>query len=399
MTQKEPDPEAAPSLVHRAVHAGFNGLAFGLCYLLANQFAASRGTTRHVASGVDAQIPFIPWMVLPYLSSGLFFALAFFAVPGRDGLRVLSQRMLIATVVAGLVFVFWPLRFATPRPPVEPAFLAALYGLLDALDQPFNQLPSLHVAFCLVWWAALRPAAGRPWQRVLLAAWLGLTAASALFTHQHHLADVLAGLVLGLTCLALVRPSEGTAAEPDVALYYWLAGAAALVIGTALLMPIWLSAYAVASLWLVALAYRRGDRFFLHKRGGGHPWWTWALYAPYLAGYRLTWLASAWHGRGAPQALAPGLWIGRRLGRRETARLPAGCTVIDLSAELPETPALRRAPYRHFPLLDIVAPPAAAVQEIVAAVREELAAGRPVYLHCAMGRRRCLVIARAALAT
>jgi membrane-associated phospholipid phosphatase len=402
----EEEPEADPTQANteaatplqRVVHAAFNGLVFGLCYLLANQFAAQRGSTRNVALPLDAQIPFLPWMLLPYLSSGPFFVLAFFAMRGRDRLRVLSQRMLVATVLAALVFMAWPLRFSAPRPAVDTPWLAALFDLLATIDLPYNQLPSLHVAFCVVWWAALRAVPASRWVRMLLAGWLGLTAVATLFTHQHHLLDVLAGLGLGLLCVALVKPGR---TEPNVALCYLVAGGVAAVVGTAL-WPVVVTLYLVASLWLVALAYWRGDRHFLHKHGGRHPLWTWCLYAPYLVGYRLTWLAVLLRGQPPLRQIGPRLWIGRRLRHAEATLLPPGCTVIDLSAELPEAPALRRQPYLHFPLLDIVAPPPEAMRPVVAAVRTELDAGRCVYLHCAMGLRRCVVIAEragAAMAT
>jgi membrane-associated phospholipid phosphatase len=393
MAKHEDEGSEAATPAQRMLHAGFNWAAFGLCYLLANDFAARRGITRDVALPLDALIPFLPWMLLPYLSSSLFFAAAFFAVRGRDALRVLSQRMLLATVLASLVFMAWPLRFGTPRPVVDAPWLAALFDLLGLLDQPHNQLPSLHVAFCLIWWAALRGVPAVRWARGLLAVWLTLTAVATLFTYQHHLLDVVAGGALGLLCLVLVRPGR---AEPNVALYYLLASGVAVVVGTAL-WPLAATLYLAISLLLVALAYARGDRHFLHKRRGRHPLWVCCLFAPYLIGYRLTWLAVMRRGQPALRQVGPWLWIGRRLADHELD-LPAGCTVIDLSAELPETPALRRQPYQHFPLLDIVAPPADATREVVAAVRAELDAGRSVYLHCAMGLRRCVVIAQAAMA-
>ncbi len=380
----------------RLLHAGVNGVVFGLCYLLANALAQQRGITRHVALVFDAHIPFLPWMVVPYLSSGLFFVAAFFVVRSRDDLRVLSQRLLTATVLAGLVFVLYPLRFSLPRPPIDTPWLASLFGLLGQVDAPYNQLPSLHVAYCVVLWVALRSLPTHVPLRALLAAWLALTAVATLFTYQHHLLDVVAGLALGLCCVAVIRPGR---AEPNVAFYYLVAGGVAAVVGLAA-WPLLLTAYLVASLWLVALAYWRADRHFLHKHHGRHPWWVWCLYAPYLVGYRLTWLVVVWRDKNKPafKQVAPQLWTGRRLSRRETAQLPSNCTVFDLANELPETPALRTN-YRYFPLLDIVTPSADVINEIVSALQEETRAGRTVYLHCAMGKRRCAQIASALLAT
>lgn len=377
----------------RVALAAINTSVFGLCYLLANQYALQRGVSRNVALPFEVEMPFVPWLVLPYLSSGPLFVAAFFLVRSRDELRVLSQRLLLATVLAAMVFVWYPLRYSTPRPASASA-LMPLFDLLAAMDAPYNQLPSLHVAYCLILWLALRRLPRAAWARAVITCWLALTAAATLFVHQHHLLDVVAGSGLGLLCRAIVPPGR---AEPNVALYYVIAGGVAAVVGT-VVWPWALTLYVTTSLWLVALAYGRGDRRYLHKRVGRHPWWTWCLYAPYLLGYRLTWLAVVWRGHAALCKLNPQLWIGRRLRDAEAATLPAGCTVIDLAAELPETAALRYDRYLHFPLLDIVTPPAEVVREIVDAVRAELDAGRHVYLHCAMGLRRCVLIGQAALA-
>ena len=158
----------------------------------------------------------------------------------------------------------------------------------------------------------------------------------------------------------------------------------------------WLAAYGAACLLLVAAAYhaRRGD--FLRKQAGRHPLRAWLLFWPYLAGYRLTWMLVRWRERRKPAFTqqAPGLWVGRRLSRIEAALLPPGCAVIDLSAELPESAALRGAGYRHFPLLDLQAPRPGQLRQVLAAVADVHGAGKPVYIHCAMGYSRSRLVAR-----
>jgi protein-tyrosine phosphatase len=67
--------------------------------------------------------------------------------------------------------------------------------------------------------------------------------------------------------------------------------------------------------------------------------------------------------------------------------------VIDLCCELPETPSLRHEHYRHVPLLDLHAPRASQVRQVLALLDESERAGQPVYLHCAMGYSRSRFIA------
>lgn len=375
------------------VHLIINAVVFGLCYTLTNHAAHSAQVQRSLALPFEQAIPFLPWMIVPYASSGPLLALAFFMVGKGEGLRVLSRRLMLATVAAGLVFAWFPARFPFPRPEPSNALLQLAYGLLDATDRPYNQFPSLHVAYSVLLWLALRPAiASRAWRGVL-ACWLLLVGASTLLTWQHTLADVAGGIGLAaLACLA-VRP--GATARNSVAFYYAiLTGMAVLAAG--IFAPAWPWLYLAASLALVALAYARRNAAFLRKEQGRHPAWIWLLFWPYLAGYALTWLLVRWRHRGqAPFAhAADGLLIGRRLSEGEAQQLPPGCSIIDLSPELSETPALRSTRYRHFPLLDLHAPTRAQIRGIIAAIHAERTQGRPVYLHCAMGYSRSLFIAR-----
>jgi membrane-associated phospholipid phosphatase len=385
---------ASPSMRERVVQLALNGALFGICYPLTNHLAHRQAAARSVMLPFEAGLPFLQWMVLPYMTSGLFFVLSFLLVPGRAGLSALSRRLAFATVTACLLFAAAPLRFALPRPAVDAALPAWLFGQLAAMDQPYNQLPSLHVAYCLVFWCALRPAiAGRaaPLLRAALAAWLLLVAAATVFTYQHHLADVAGGALLGALAVRLLPPDEG-AAKPVAFCYALLAGLALLA---------WLALgggwnlYLCASLLLVAWAYRRRDAGFLHKRAGRYPAWVWLLYAPYLGGYLLTWQLVRWRERRHPPfaQLGAGLWVGRRLSNAEAAHLPADCAVIDLCNELSETRALRGRPYRHFPLLDLHVPDPQSAQAILDAIAGYASQGRAVYLHCAMGYQRSRRIA------
>jgi membrane-associated phospholipid phosphatase/rhodanese-related sulfurtransferase len=374
----------------RWLHLALNGLVFSICYPLANLLAHQQHTRRSLAFAWDETIAFAAWMVVPYITSGLIFMLVFFAVRTAEQLRVVSRRLLLATVAGCLVFAMVPARFTFERPAVPDAVPAALYGWLDLVDQPYNQFPSLHVAYCVIFWCALRPLCGG-WTRAALAAWLLLVGASTVFTWQHHLLDVAGGIVLGLAAAATIRP--GATRAHTVAFSYLIMAALALFGAIALGSPI--AAYAAASLLLVAAAYRTRRAGFLGKQAGRHPLRAWLLFWPYLAGYRLTWLLVRLRERRRPalMQMAHGLWIGRRLSNAEARRLPPDCHVIDLSAELPETARLR-GNYRHIPLMDLHAPRPKQLRAVLAAIAQQHAAGRPVYVHCAMGYSRSRLIAR-----
>jgi membrane-associated phospholipid phosphatase len=382
---------AFPGWRRRSVFFGLNAALFSLCYAVANLAAQADGVQDSLALWLDRQLPFVAWMIVPYLSSGVLFAASFYVVRTVDDLRVLSARLLLATAVASLIFALFPYQFSIARPPVSAPLFHAMFDYLAWVDRPYNQMPSLHVAYCVILWSALREVPRHAINRAALAIWLALVAASTVFTWQHHLLDVAGGLALGAACVAQIRPDAHSA---RIGLHYVVAAIVAIfgaVIGK---WPILF--YIAASFLLVALAYARNDRHFLRKRGGTFPWSTWLLYGPYLLLYRITWLCVRMRERGqAPiRQLNQQLWVGRRLTAREASLLPRDCSVIDLANELSETSCLRSRAYRHVPLLDLRAPDAAVVAAIVDVIKADIARGQIVYLHCAMGYSRCIFIAK-----
>jgi rhodanese-related sulfurtransferase len=377
-----------------------NAVFFSFSYLLCNALAERNAVTRDIAFAFETHIPFIAWMIVPYLSSGLVFGLTFFALPNQAALSVFSQRLLLATALASVVFVLYPLHFHGDRPEVQAPFFAHLFQLLAVLDRPYNQLPSLHIAFCLVAWNSLKTVPMPRWPRVVIAVWLLLTSASTLLTYQHRLLDIVAGGLLGALCTYWIKPNR---AGQNVALFYMCAAVSVVLLGAWSSQPYvpWFALYISASLLLVGWAYWRSNTVFLHKQQGRIPFLAWLKYGPYLLGYRITWLLVIWRERKNPavRQVSEHLWMGRRLRNSEVQLLPEKLSVIDLANELSETPLLRIDHYQHFPLLDLITPSPIQIGPIVVAIREALQSNRNVYVHCAMGYERCVLVVNAYLKT
>src|SRR6476646_10035499 len=146
-------------------------------------------------------IPFVPFMLLPYMSIDLFFIAAPFLCRTEEELRIFSRRVIAAILIAGLCFLLFPLRFAFPRPHAD-GWLGALFDWFRGVDLPFNLFPSLHAAFLLL----LVDVYARNLRGVLLLAvmsWFFLIALSPLLTYQHHVIDIAGGFVLAGYCFYL----------------------------------------------------------------------------------------------------------------------------------------------------------------------------------------------------
>jgi len=187
-----------------AVHLLVQGALSTAVYQACLAWTARRGDAGRLYANWELSIPFIPAMIVPYLSVYLLFILTYFAARDVDELLRTSLRLTCGVMVSAACFLLFPLRSGFVRPPVEGAF-APWFRLLDSADAPFNMAPSLHVTTTVILGATLAGVARGGWRCAVLA-WCAVIVLSTLFTWQHHVIDVITGLTLGLACIVLIRP-------------------------------------------------------------------------------------------------------------------------------------------------------------------------------------------------
>src|SRR6476660_7625621 len=236
------------------------------------------GQRSHVGSFYfewERGIPFVPFMILPYMSIDLFFIAAPFFCRTEDELRIFSRRVIAAILIAGLCFLLFPLRFDFPRPQAS-GWPGAVFDWFRGMDSPYNLLPSLHAALTLIL-LVIYFRHTRSVVRVAIMTWFVLIALSPVLTYQHHVIDIVGGFVLaGYSFYFFREPSH---APPVVANRrigsYYAAGAAVVLIMGGIFWP-----FGVVLLWpaialgIVAIAYVRAGPTVFHKTGGTLPWST-----------------------------------------------------------------------------------------------------------------------------
>ena len=183
-----------------AAFLGFFYLVYGGTYWLTGLHARRL----HLAFDFEAALPFVPAAAAVYLSILLMYALIPFVLRTWREIVPLYATLAAETAVGGLCFLLLPVAQTYPPRTAEGAF-AGLFGLADALNLDHNELPSLHVAFAWTTALALGRRGGAA-ARALFLLWASAVAASTLLMHEHHLADVLAGLALGAAGMAIVHP-------------------------------------------------------------------------------------------------------------------------------------------------------------------------------------------------
>jgi protein-tyrosine phosphatase/membrane-associated phospholipid phosphatase len=350
------------------------------------------GQRSHVGSFYfqwERGIPFVPFMILPYMSIDLFFIAAPFFCRTEEELRIFSQRVIAAIVIAGLCFLLFPLRFAFPRPQAS-GWLGAVFDWFRGMDSPYNLLPSLHAAFTLILLNSyFRHTRG--FVRVVTMIWFVLIGLSPVLTYQHHVIDIVGGFVLAGYCFYLFR--EPTLAPPVIANSrigsYYAAGAAVVLIMGAIFWP-----WGVLLLWpsialgIVTIAYFRAGPIVFRKTEGKLPWSTRFVLAPCLLGQYLSLLYYRSQCRSWDK-VTPQIWIGGKLGCRSANKaLCSGVvSVLDLSAEFSEAKPFRKINYRNIPVLDLTAPTQAQLVEISKFIGNHSRNGA-VYVHCKIGYSR-----------
>lgn len=286
-------------------------LLFAIFYTLTNTYSAAvfdRYPERihSLAITIDSKVPFIPAMIVPYSWSMIVFIASFFMVRTARQLSVLSARLIVATLLACLVFYLYPARFSFIRS-VTTDWTAFGYQFLSVTDKPFNQLPSLHVTYALLLgvslWSVLdKKYSQYKWRLVVyhlaLAIICILIIVSTVFTYQHHLLDIVGGLVLAGIVLLIVHKLRSVLVLKyltvgiggflliAIASFFLEINVAVEYIGIAL------ACYWLASFMLLSGLYQandiRANQIYLRKNNLGKlTLSTWLAFAPVLLAYKI----------------------------------------------------------------------------------------------------------------
>jgi membrane-associated phospholipid phosphatase len=366
---------------------------FMVVYNAANWITSQRSDVGTLYFAWERHVPFVPAMIVPYMSIDLFFVIAPFLCRDRRELRVFSRRVMLAIALAGASFLLFPLTLAVERPHVDGA-LGAVFNWFRGVDLPYNLCPSLHIALRTIL-AALYARYARGiwlWASHL---WFSLIGLSTLLTYQHHVIDVAGGFVLAAVCFYVVREQPfRLPVKMNIRIGSCIAvGSALAAAGAWWLRPWgWLLIWPVVALALNASAYCWAGPGIFRKSNGRIPLSARLLLEPLLLGHYL----SLWYYRRQCDAwnmVTDRVWIGRRLNDREAAGvIRSGVTaVVDLTGEFSEAQPFLDVEYLHLPVLDLTPPSPQQLQEAGAFINEQTRSGI-VYVHCKIGYSRSAAV-------
>ncbi|MBL8808895.1 MAG: hypothetical protein JNM43_01860 [Planctomycetaceae bacterium] len=177
------------------VSALFLSSLFGVVYGGADYLTAMRTKHVRIDFSFEQNIPFIPELSPVYSSLYVLFLFVPFVLRSTQQLRSYVFAMTAMTLVAGVCFLLISARLGFVSPPVDQV-LPFSFRIADQLNLTYNPCPSLHAAYAVFHAQIFGCRARQPW---LFHLWAFAIAAAAWFTHQHHLVDLLAGALLGIS--------------------------------------------------------------------------------------------------------------------------------------------------------------------------------------------------------
>ena len=177
-----------------------------LPYGLINRFSAWRGTsTFEVELPIDWDLPFVPWMVIPYYSFYLYFPWAAWMGASdrhRQNGLVFHQRLIASAWVAFIIFLLFPVEIELRS---QAYGAEGLFGLmmsaLHEADAPYNAWPSIHVllSILVVFFVRFVEIENGTWtapKAVVIWVSCALLVASTALIKQHYVFDGISGIAL-----------------------------------------------------------------------------------------------------------------------------------------------------------------------------------------------------------
>lgn len=179
-------------------------LGYGLAFLMyfyifygAASFLSDFTSKRYsVAFSWEKDIPFIPQTAWVYSSLSLLLVLCLFMIKDQKQLRRLFKILCAQVAIASLFFILFPIEKTFPSRYAQDD-LPLIFLFADIINLNNNDFPSLHV--CLAYTAVMIALKSQGLViSLIFYSWATMIAISTLLIHEHHLLDVIGGILLAL---------------------------------------------------------------------------------------------------------------------------------------------------------------------------------------------------------
>jgi membrane-associated phospholipid phosphatase len=184
------------SLHFRLVVLALTLLAWLTVYFFVNRLQVEPQSRLDLAMPLDGKIPFVPQLALVYFSTYIFVIQPFIILTEARHFYWMLASFGSITAIATLIHATVPSKIERNETPDTNGLSGKLIHLFQQTCKPHGNFPSMHVALSVpvvgANFLAVGPIAGS-----VALVWAISIALSTLFTKQHYILDVLAGLAGG----------------------------------------------------------------------------------------------------------------------------------------------------------------------------------------------------------
>lgn len=179
-----------------AIWGALASIAFPAIYGLCNHLASLQTLTYKAYFMWELDVPLIPWMIYPYMSLNLLFLVAAFVLK-EGAVKAYCLSLVYSLLVAAIIFYFFPGELGFTRPDFVPGYNDIFQGMYS-IDKPHNLFPSLHVTYSSLSAMAMVQQSNSKSFSVFMTLWIIVIALSVILVHQHHVIDIVLGLILAI---------------------------------------------------------------------------------------------------------------------------------------------------------------------------------------------------------
>ena len=171
-------------------------------YFFINRLQVAPHSRLDLAMPLDGKIPFVPQLALVYFSTYIFVIQPFILLSDARQFYGMLVSFGSITVLASLVHAIVPSKIERNEILVTDDVSSKMIALFQKTCKPYGNFPSMHVALSVPVVGANFMVAG-PTAGSISLVWAILIALSTLYTKQHYILDVLAGLIGGVLVYSL----------------------------------------------------------------------------------------------------------------------------------------------------------------------------------------------------
>jgi membrane-associated phospholipid phosphatase len=172
-------------------------------YFFVNRLQVELQSRLDLAMSLDRKIPFVPQLALVYFSTYIFVIQPFIILSDARQFYWMLASFGSITGIASLIHATVPSKIERINNLDADGLSGKLINLFQKTCKPYGNFPSMHVALSVPVVGANFMVAG-PTMGIVTLVWAILIALSTLFTKQHYILDVLAGLVGGVLIYSLM---------------------------------------------------------------------------------------------------------------------------------------------------------------------------------------------------